>query len=247
MIFDLFKRKFSESVIFSGVLGNYTGIREIYHAFSLQSRILPFVSAKILKETSFKNILQYNGVFEMEHVGQLNKKFQLSNLSHPITSNYDLLNLFIQTSPKGKKIEVHSEITYVLQDHKVVFINVNTDPLEIIRQINPDQIQETVFSSDPSVVEMIRSLQSSLKGKLTPMEIQCLSFSLCSFSSKQTANYLLLSHRTIETYLQNAHVKIGCRCKGDCLELMYHNHLIHDFQTLCYQLMQHPQSVCRSS
>lgn len=246
-ILKLFKERCAKPVIFSGIFGNYTGIKEIYRALTLQSQILPFVSTKILKKTSYKNVHQYNGVFEMVHVGQLRKELRLLNLLNPKTSNYELLNLFINTTPQRQKIEVHSEITYVIQDRKIVFINANTDPLEIVRQIEPHQVHEEIFALESLVRESIRSIQSKLDEKLSPMEIQCLAFALCSFSSKQTASHLFLSHRTIETYLQNAHVKIGCRCKGECLEMMYKNGLIHEFQHLCYQLMQHPESICRSS
>jgi DNA-binding CsgD family transcriptional regulator len=246
-ILKLLKEKCKKSVIFSGVFGNFTGIKEIYRALTLQSQIIPFVKTKILKKTSYKNVHQYNGVFELVHIGQLRKELRLLNLLNHATSNIELLNLFINTTPRGETIEIHCEITYVYKDQKIVFINLNTDPLEIIRQIEPQQIEEEVFATDPLILEGIKSIQSKLDHNLTPMEIQCLSFALCSFSSKQTASYLFLSHRTIETYLQNAHVKIGCRCKGECLEIMYKNGLIREFQHLCYQLMEHPELICRST
>lgn len=247
IILKLLKNNCSQHIILSGIFGNYTGVKEIFRALTLQSQILPFASIKILKKTSYKNVYRYDGLFEMVHIGQLKKEQRILNLLNPKTSNYELLNFFIHTTPLGKKIEIHPEITYVIQKGEIVFINVNADPLEIVRQIEPHQIQEKVFALAPSVFQLIQTIQSRFDEKLSPMEIQCLAFSLCSFSSKQTASHLFLSHRTIESYLQSAHIKVGCRFKRDCLEMMYKNGLILEFQQLCYQLMQHPESICRSS
>lgn len=242
-VLQLLNRKCQKSVVLSGIIGQYTGINEIFRAISIQNQTLPFTSIKIFKKTSFENILQYHGLFSMVHKGQLQANFKLF---HPESSNNTLIHLFTKTPPQGAKVEIHLEMTTVLEDQKIAFINLNADPLEIIRQVAPQQIEEEHYQPEVLTRDHILSIQSKFQDPPTLMEIQCLAFSLCGFSSKQTASHLLLSHRTIETYLQNAYLKIGCKNKLECLETMYSNALIHHFQQLCHQLIQYPRSIIRS-
>lgn len=240
--------KHSSPLIFiSGVFGNYTGAHEIFQMLRFQHQILPFQSIKVLKISSYKNVQQFNCLFEMVHKAKLRKELGSFEFLNIKSFNYELIDLFINTPPNRKLVVIHVEITFVTQNDEITFVNVNTDPLEVIRQIEPQKIHEEIPIIDPSAHKIILTLQEYLLIPLTPMEIQCLAFALCGFSSKQIGSHLHLSHRTIETYLQNAYFKLGSKGKGECLEMMYENNLIHDFQKLCYLLMQHPEAVCRSS
>lgn len=236
-ILKILQKKCSKQVIFSGILGNYTGPLEIYRVLDLYHEILPIKSIKILKRNKHKNVIQFGGIVHMVHCGRLPK--ELAPIISKPSAN-QLLEILTQMAPTKQTIQTRVEVSYVKERGKVVFININTDPIAIVQQLtqNPDAYAP--------VIDHIQSIQSQFREKLTPMEVQSLAFSLCGFSSKQSASYLLLSRRTIETYLQQAHLKIGCRTKGECLEIMYKNTLIQRFQNLCQQIIDNPRAVIRS-
>ena len=57
---------------------------------------------------------------------------------------------------------------------------------------------------------------------LTPRELDCLYYALIGFTAKVTARLLNISHRTVETHIENIKNKTGCFSRLEIINTIKH-------------------------
>jgi DNA-binding CsgD family transcriptional regulator len=68
-------------------------------------------------------------------------------------------------------------------------------------------------------------MSNQLLSKLTPREKECLILCLKGKTAKESGKVLQISFRTVEEYINNLKVKLGCRHKRELYALFQNNSL----------------------
>ena len=64
--------------------------------------------------------------------------------------------------------------------------------------------------------------------KITSREAVCLQYLTRGYSAKELARILLISHRTVESYINNIKLKVDCYKRSDLINFALQNKLILD-------------------
>lgn len=164
------------------------------------------------------------------------KQFGLDNFLMIVEKSYDCCHIYMFAS----KVEQGHMINYYLNNISFLqhFVASNRDKIQsIVDQSDIDTIEikldesvqdnsDSIFSQDSASDSNIflNERQEAMVGLahsdfscLTERELQCLKFIIRGLTSKEIANKLKISFRTVENYSARIKYKLGCRRKHDIL------------------------------
>lgn len=226
---------FSDTISYTGVFGEKVGVDRVVTLYTFFHDIFPTLETELINVSTHKNITAVNFKASCFHGGELIEPRVQQVLEGDVSQD---LKLMATTPSTGEVLDFFVGATFVYEKDKVALLNIASDMSHMEEVFLPYVNPKNPTINLPAEINLIRNIQRLIEKKLSAMEIKVLSFILCGFSSKHTAEYLYLSPRTIEGYIQNAYGKLGCFSKGDLLEKMYQNRSIAIFQQLC-QFLYH--------
>lgn len=176
------------------------------------AKFLDASDAESLEKINYRDILVDDSLKEVlkNDTCVLNTKKTLVFNELGVTKNKQNLFLSIK-SPLYNENQVVGlcGISFILDKQNVV------DFLDIVKEAT------NILQEDWS--HKIQSLPPTPKycHELTPREVQCLSFYMRGYSSRNIADSLGLSHRTTEFYLDNIKSKLGVNKRSELLPLAF--------------------------
>lgn len=221
---------FADTPSYTGVFGEKVGCDRVVTLYTFFNDIFPSLKTNVINVSPHKNITTINFKATCFHGGELIEPHVQQVLEGDVSEN---LKLMATTHPTGEELDFFVGATFVYEEEKIALLNIASDMSQMEEAFLPHADPKDLEINLSAETNLIKNIQRLIEKKLSTMEIKILSFILCGFSSKHTAEYLLLSLRTIEGYIQNAYGKLGCFSKEDLLEKMYQNRSIAIFQQLC--------------
>lgn len=233
----LFDQMFHSTTVQTGSFGNKVGIEEVKAYYDFRQEIFSSAGLKFLKLQNYRNFVDFEVLFYDFHDRELSSKTKEIALCADISP---FVKLLASTPPTGTKTELKLNGTFVFQEDKVSFFNLNGDTDRFVRQLFP----KIKLPSDPppriSSTDLIQFIQKKMDAKLTPLEIGTIAFSMGGFNFQQSSIYLQNIPETIERALTSGCQKLECLNGTHCLEKMITEGNADLFKQLCQYLIAFP-------
>ncbi|MEM7549445.1 MAG: response regulator transcription factor [Bacteroidota bacterium] len=182
---------------------------------------------KILQnEDQFHLSAEYNSIDELTGNGIPGFDLALLDISLSEGDSFDYISTFRKTYPKAKLIILssHTEEFYISRaiEMKVDgYIHKDTKPDELLMALKKINIGQKYFSQNISEVMFNQLYSSNSKAEnfqLSNREKEIIKLLSDGLSSKEIADQLFLSHRTVETHRANVLKKLGLKNSSELIK-----------------------------